>query len=148
MTEIVKSLFATLGDESLSRMLNEKVPLVVGVPEIIPVEESRARPGGSEPTTVQVKGAVAPPPATSCSLYSCWPWVQGLREVFRMLMDVTNMERDLVTVAAVGDELSVTETVKGKVPLAEELMVPLMMPVPEFSDRPGGKAPEVTVQFL
>ncbi len=62
VTEMLKSLVAVLAVgvvESVRRMVKGKLPTVVGVPDITPVELLRTSPGGSVPNeTVQVSGNV------------------------------------------------------------------------------------------
>ena len=59
-------------EESVTWIVKEKVPSCAGIPAIRPVETSKPRLGGSDPSTSdQVYGGV-PPDAPSCRLYG-WP---------------------------------------------------------------------------
>jgi hypothetical protein len=117
------------------------VPLVVGVPEITPVDDAIERPLGNWPDdTVQRYGAV-PPVALSGPLYDCVAVAPG-----RVAEPSTNVagfctaapiDKARVAVAdCCGEPLSLTVTPKEKVPLV--VGVPEMIPVDAARDIPEG----------
>jgi hypothetical protein len=128
--------------ESVTLTVNEDVPVDVGVPEICPVFAFNARPAGREPAlTFQVYGDV-PPIAIRTAVLEYATWITPCGKLVVVTCNgglLTVMLRLAVALAGVGVCESVTLTVKLAVPSA--LGVPLIVPVEEFSVRPGGKAP-------
>jgi len=60
---IEKSFSSDCGTESVTRSLKENVPALVGVPERLPVEALRLRPGGREPLITPHTSVPIPPVA-------------------------------------------------------------------------------------
>ena len=131
---------------SVARMTKEKLPLLVGVPETIPLLGLSARPEGRAPKVIANRIGVTPPAVWMVN----WYWLPtcplgGLAEV--MLSEDPPCGPATVKLCGCEADIpiaSVIERVKGKVPIA--LGVPVMAPV-EASTRtrlsPGGKAPDV-----
>lgn len=124
---------------SVALTLNGKLPGVVGVPLIVPVDE-RVSPGGRDPEeSAKVYGAV-PPEALNAALYGV-PTVPagGVPPTV-----MTGQEMVMVNPALPGQELaSVTLTVKELVPAV--VGVPEMTPA-ELMVRPGGRVPELMLK--
>ena len=58
---IVKFWSSNCGIESVTRTVNSNGPEVVGVPEILPLEESRLSPGGNAPLVTPHTRVPMPP---------------------------------------------------------------------------------------
>ena len=68
---MVKLRVAVPPAESVTLTVNEDVPVVVGVPEITPVDELRVKPAGSDPLAMaQVVYEPVPPEAAKVSEYA------------------------------------------------------------------------------
>jgi hypothetical protein len=120
------------------------VPAVVGVPEIVPVEEPRDRPAGRLPETIDHVYGVWPPTAAKVWLYATPIWPFGrLVVVIVSTGGAMTIDSAFVAVSA-GAWLSVTRTVKLEVPAV--VGVPLITP-PEESDNPAGSEPLASDQL-
>jgi hypothetical protein len=115
------------------------VPPVVGVPLNTPDDAFKVKPGTGPLVINQVYGAV-PPEADNCCEYEPFTTPDGSGDgVVMVKLDEIVIVNDLVAVTPL---LSVTCTVKEKVPLAVGL--PLIPPVSAPSVKPVGRAPAVT----
>ena len=112
------------------------VPLVVGVPLMIPVEPASDSPAGRLPAlTVHVRGVV-PPVSASVWLYAVPTVPAGRLDVVIDGAAFTTMDNAFVAVAAT---LSVTFAVKLDVP--DVVGEPVMAPVEPARDSPAGRLP-------
>lgn len=73
----------------MTRTVNRNVPLVVGVPEIDPLEELSDRPGGSCPAEIENWYGAAPPETVRAALYD-WPSVAEPRLPFKVRRRAAN----------------------------------------------------------
>ena len=133
-------------EESVTRTVNEKLPLCVGVPEITPALES-VNPGASVPEATLHAYGVVPPVAAWVALYTT-PTVPEAKELVVMLTGgggagATVILSALLTLCA-GEEESVTRTVREKLPLC--VGVPEIAPAAE-SVNPGGSVPEARLHI-
>ena len=145
-TVILNALVAVLVAASVTCTENDAVPEVVGVPEITPVDATRARPAGRVPElTVQLYGVV-PPLACSVAEYAV-PVVPPGSDVVVINGDcataATSILRFAVAVAA-GELESFTCTVKAEVPAC--VGVPEIRPEPAMVS-PTGKLPFIIDQL-
>jgi len=125
--------------ESVTVMVKEDVPAVVGVPEITPVAPSNVSPAGRAPTvTAQVYVAV-PPTTASVWLYAEFTVAAGSVVV---VMAIALIVMDKAKDAVCGDVAeSVAVTVKVDVP--GTVGVPEITPEALSKVRPAGRAPAV-----
>ena len=118
------------------------VPLVVGVPLIMPVERVSVSPAGSEPdVTLHVYGVV-PPVAFSVCEYD-EPTVPPTSDVLLTARVFVAPTMIVIGHSTQDELLSVTRTVNVAVPAV--VGVPVIAPVVGLIVRPAGSAPEVTV---
>ena len=120
-----------------------KVPVFAGVPLIKPLDEDSVSPFGSDPEVSAQRYGPVPPIAASVNVYATPTTPLG--RVVGVVMP--RLDETLIVNCLVADAepLSITCTVKGKVPDAEG--APAMMPFDAFSDRPAGSDPCVTDQW-
>jgi hypothetical protein len=132
--------------ESVAFTVKLKEPEAVGVPEIVPDEES-ARPPGNAPVLMLQLYGVVPPFAASVVEYAVPTCPEGTETVLictGVTAAATVRVNDLVVVCAVGVVESVTLAVKLKEP--DAVGVPEIVPA-EDSVRPPGKAPALMLQL-
>ncbi len=132
--------------ESVTFAVNVNEPDAVGVPEIVPPDESVKPPGSAPVLTLQVYGVV-PPLAASVVEYAVPTCPEGTEPV-EIVTGVTAAAivrvNDLVAVCAVGVVESVTFAVNVNEP--DAVGVPEIVP-PDESVKPPGSAPELTLQL-
>ena len=128
-------------EESVTWIVKEKAPSCVGIPAIRPVEASKPRSGGSDPSrSDQVYGGV-PPDASSRRLYG-WPILPSGRLV--VVIVNTGCSIEALTIAiAVCCCTSVESTTRAvNVHFPGCVGVPVMAPLSAFNDNPGGSWPK------
>jgi hypothetical protein len=141
VTTVRVSVFVVVAQfVSFTVNVGEALVADVGLPEITPVEGSRARPVGSVPgATLQVSGVVPPVAARVCEY---WDWTVAFGSVSVVManeeLTVKAYERAPVRVP------SVACTPKDDVPAAHG--VPAMTPDFGSSESGFGRLPEGTVQ--
>lgn len=116
-----------------------KVPLTVGVPEIVPLL-AITRPVGS-PVALKVYGPPAPPLATIETGVICTPATAVIETQLPVTGGYTTIEQAAVAVleSTFPDE-STTCPVKFNVPAV--VGVPVIAPVAPFRNKPSGRLPE------
>ena len=129
-------------EESVAVKATVVLPVLVGVPEIVPCGSS-VKPAGSVLAVLQVTGSVPPVPARA-RLYCCptVPFEDVGTIVERVGAATEASVTDFEAVAIVGEVESVTVTVNVELPVAE--VCPEMMPVEPSRLSPLGSDPEVT----
>ncbi len=126
---------------SLAVAVKLDIPLAVGTPEIVPVDDASVKPWGSFPEVIDHTYGVVPPVALRVFENGA-PIVTAGRVEGTMANEVAVMTNCLAADAVwVGLLLSVTVAVKEKVPLTDG--VPEIVPVVEVSATPEGRLPEV-----
>jgi hypothetical protein len=127
--------------ESVTFAAKLKEPDTVGVPEIVPAEDSVRPPGNAPESMLQLYGVV-PPLAASVVEYAVPTCPDGTDTVLictGVTAAATVMLIDFEVVCGVGEE-SLTRAVKGAVPAT--VGVPLIWPVEAFNPSPVGSDPE------
>ncbi len=125
--------------------LKVAVPLVVGVPETMPVDCPRLRPAGNLPEAIDHRYGVVPPLACKACEYDSPTLTSGSAVGF-MTKGVGLTIMAFVTDAdIIGILLSVTFATNAAVPLV--VGVPEMAPVDDVSTNPLGNCPEAIVQM-
>src|SRR5208283_5897626 len=129
--------------ESVTLAVKLKVPVAVGVPEIVPVAADNVRPVGNAPELMLQLNGVVPPLAPIVVEYAVPDCPVG-SDVVVICTGVTPAAivilNDFVVVCT-GDEESLTWRPKDEVP--DCVGVPLIWPVEEVRLRPVGKDPEL-----
>ena len=117
-TAILNAFVPLLFAASVTCTVNDTVPVVVGVPEITPVDAAKLKPAGSDPAlTLQLYGAV-PPLACSVVEYAV-PVVPPGSDTVMTAGDCAAAATSILRFAeavAVGEPESFTCTVKAEVP--------------------------------
>jgi hypothetical protein len=139
--------FVTLAPAlSVTRAVKLYDPAFVGLPEITP-EAARERPGGSEPAVLVHEYGGVPPEAARLVEYATREWACGSGDDVVIASGggggpatVIESAFDAVWVP------SVTRSVKENVPAAVGVPVTVASGVPELRLRPGGRAPDCTLQ--
>jgi hypothetical protein len=135
-------MVSTLVAEALAASVTCMVKLgavAVGVPEMRPLEEFKLSPAGSEPDTVQVRGAVPPDAAT------VWEYAVPIVAPGNEVVVIEGAAETVMDSACVANapRLSVTFMVK---PPAVAVGVPEIRPLVEMKPSPAGRAPADTDQ--
>jgi len=140
---ILKSFLATARTESVTRIVNAKLPVVAGLPVTEPPLGLRVNPAGIDPLSIDHVYGGSPPVAASGAEYAT-PQLAGGRDdsvvIVRPAVTLTVKDR-----VAFADSPSDTCIVKLKSPAAVGL--PVMSPLDGFNARPGGNDPVVIDQL-
>jgi hypothetical protein len=140
LSAFVPVLFAA----SVTCTVKETVPVVVGVPEMTPVDATRLNPAGNVPAlTLQVYGVV-PPLACSAVEYAVPAVPPGSDVVVTVGACGAAATAMLSAFVPVLFAASVTCTVNDAVPAV--VGVPEIAPVDATSVRPAGRVPALIVQ--
>src|SRR4029077_703859 len=143
-TAILKAFVPVLFAASVTCIVHDAVPAVVGVPEITPVDATRLNPAGSVPAlTLQVYGVV-PPLACSVVVYALPAAPPGNDVVVTVGGCAAAATAILKAFAPVLFAASVTCTVNDTVPAA--VGVPEITPVDATRLNPAGSVPALTLQ--
>lgn len=137
----VKDAFAAAPFVAVTWMVKLAVPLAVGVPPMTPAGLNDKPAGSDPPLSVQVNGGAAPAAANVCAYFA--ETVPGGSVELVVMARPAVIERENEPVA-MSPRLSATCTPKVDVPAV--VGMPPICPVAEFSLRPAGRVPVVTVQ--